>query len=170
MKSILMILLSLILTNSYAQKCKYDVETVDAFTGKKTLGTTAKLPQGALIGFNLSSDKYWVGIFIEFFGEKNDRIAKGDSLMLKLGNGEILTLFANEDFGPTSYVYGQGTAAANVKSYYKPNYTADAATISKIAQSSITDIKFFMGANNLSFAVDEKFREKIMKAAGCISK
>jgi hypothetical protein len=31
------------------------------------------------------------------------------------------------------------------------------------------DIKFFTGANNLSFAVDEKFREKIVKAAGCIS-
>lgn len=170
MKNIFTLILSLILTTGYAQKCKYDVETTDAFTGKKTIGTTAKLPQGALIGFNLSSDKYWVGIFIEFFGEKNEKIAQGDSILLKLSNGEIITLYTNDTFSPTTYVYGQGTAAVNVKSYYKPNYTTDAATMGKIAQFPVTDLKFCMGANNLSIAVDEKFREKIMKAAGCIIK
>ncbi|MBK9400429.1 MAG: hypothetical protein IPN36_06055 [Bacteroidetes bacterium] len=170
MKTILSLLLCMTLTSSFAQKCKYDVETTDAFTGTKTIGTTAKLPQGALIGFNLSNNKYWVGIFIEFFGEKNDKIAKGDSLLLKLGNGEIITLYTNDNYAPTSYVYGQGTSAANVKSYYKPNYTADAATMGKIAANPVTDLKFFMGVNNLPIAVDEKFREKIMNAAACILK
>lgn len=170
MKKILTLLLSIALTNNYAEKYKYDVETTDAFTGKETLGTTAKLPKGALIGFNLSSDKYWVGIFIEFFGEKNDKIAQGDSILLKLVNGEIITLYTNDNFAPTSYVYGQGTAAANVKSYYKPNYNTDSTTIRKIAKYPVTDLKFCMGTNNLAIAIDEKYREKIMKAATCILK
>ena len=146
------------------------MDNLDAFTGKKTLGTTAKLPQGALIGFNLSSDKYWVGLFVEFFGEKNDKISQGDSILFKLSNGEIITLYANDNYAPTSYVYGQGTAAVNVKSSYKPNYTADAATLNKMAQFPATDLKFCMGANNLAIAIDEKYREKIMKAAACIVK
>lgn len=169
MKKIIIILLSLVMTGSYAQKCKYDVETNDAFTGKKTLGTTAKLPQGALIGFNVSSDKYWVGLFFEFFGEKNEKIAMGDSLLLKLSNEEIFTLYTNDAAAPTSYVAGSG-AYAQVKSYYKPNYTIDAATVNKISLSPLTDIKICMGANNLNVPVDEKFREKIMRAAACILK
>ena len=170
MKKTITLLLSIALTSGFAQKCKYDVETTDAFTGKKTVGISAKLPKGALIGFNLASDKYWVGLYIEFFGEKNEKIAMGDSLLLRLGNGEIITLYTNQESAPTSYIVGQGTAYANVKSYYKPDYNTDAATLTKISLNPVTDLKFYMGINNLAISVDEKFREKIMKAAGCIIK
>jgi hypothetical protein len=169
MKKISVLLLCLTITGSYAQKCKYDVETTDAFNGKKTLGTTAKLPLGALIGFNLSADKYWIGLFFEFIGEKNEQIAKGDSVLLKLASGEIFTLYTNDAAAPTSYVAGNG-AYAQVKSYFKPNYTVDAATVTKISLSPLTDLKICMGTNNLSVPVDEKFREKIMHAAACILK
>ena len=87
-----------------------------------------------------------------------------------MSNGEIITLYANDNYAPTSYVYGKGMAAVNVKSAYKPNYTADAATLNKLAQFAASDLKFCMGANNFNIAIDEKCREKIMKAAACIVK
>jgi hypothetical protein len=169
MKKIIFLLLSLAFTSGQAQKCKYDVDKTDAFSGKKTLGTTAKLPNGALIGFNLSDGKFWIGMFINFFGEKNEKISHGDSLLFKLGNGEILSFYTNDVYAPTSYVNGSG-AYANVSSYYKPNYDTDSVTIRKMAQYPVTDMKIYMGANNLPVAVDEKYREKVMKAAGCILK
>lgn len=170
MKKLLTLLLSLFLTTAFAQKCKYDVDTKDAFSGKRTLGTTAKLgKEGALIGFNLQDDRFWVGLFIDFFGEKNEAIAQGDSLLLKLITGDIITLYTNEAAAPTSYVAGSG-AYAKVMSYYKPNYNIDRATMTKLAENMITDIKFYMGMNSLPIEISSKAAEKVMAAAACIVK
>lgn len=168
MKRIITLVQCLIFTFGYAQKCKYDVETTDAFTGKKTLGISAKLPNDAAIGFNLANDKLWVGLLIQFFGEKNEKIAQGDSLLLKLSNGEIITLFTNDVVAPTSYVAGSGGYNPNIASYYKPNYTIDMANMIKLSQVTITHLRVGFGANNITIPVDEKYREKIMKAARCI--
>lgn len=167
-KIILFLCLVAITPYANAQKCKYDTDTKDAFSGKKSRGITAKVSKGIYLGFNLMDDAFSVRFSIEFFGEKNQAIAKGDSLLIKLSNNEIIRLAASEDAAPTSYVTGSGTQYANVGSNYRPNYFLSNEDFQKLARNMITTLRFYFGQTPLSTEVDEGNGKKIMHAADCM--
>ena len=147
-----------------AQKCKFDYEKKDPFTGKLTSGITATLARPWKIGFNKAGDNYSIGLFTNFAGAKEDIINEGDTLMFALENGNPIILVASDKALPTSDVIG-----SQIQTWYRPLYIADVEQIRQLSLNKIIAVKIYLGTW-YSLEIPLVNAQKIMQAASCILK
>jgi glycine/serine hydroxymethyltransferase len=154
-----------------AQKCKFDINKTDPISGEvvkenslvvvKMWGSSVP---GFNIGFNRTGESYYTHIHM-IYGGQNLRaiINKGDIITIKLSNGEILTVYSQEEVLPNAITFVNG-----VNTEYKAKYDIDAASLQKIADNPPTFIRINIGNVVYDKEIDVKNGNKIADAARCI--
>jgi len=146
-----------------AQKCKFDYNKKDPITGEASKGNTAAIARYWKLGFNRTGDNYHVGMYLAYIGNLRERIQKGDPIMLKLSNGEIVTINAQDEFLPTQ----QATTTA-IYSQYLGKYDIDTITLQKIAENPPTFIRMNIESKVYEKEINSKTGKQIAQAARCI--
>lgn len=164
-KIITTLLVAFITIGAFAQKCKFDIDKKDAFTGKQTKGISAVLNKSWMVGFNRSDNAYTLGLLMEFPGAKRDVLSKGDTLMLALDGAPPIVLTAIEGASPNARVvdnYG------GILSSYHVQYAISPEQMKMIAQKKCTAARVYFGVTYFSVDVPDKNGLKIVDAANCI--
>jgi len=154
-----------------AQKCKFDYNKKDPITGEATKGNTFTISTGGggftaappvKMGFNKAGDTYSAGMFIRYYGNMRDIIQKGDPLVFKLSNGDVVTLTALEEYLPTAY------ASQVVVSVYQAQYSIDVPTLQKIAENPPIFLRINIGNMRYEKEISSNVGKQISQAAACI--
>ncbi len=156
-------------TTAYAQKCKYDYEKNDEFTGAKSKGNTTKLSNAWLIGLNKVDDTYNLGVFIRLDGEKNLYLEQGDSIMFKFSNGNFVTFYAKVRSAPESQVITSLTAAAIITTY-RAVYDIPVDKMNLLKNNAVTHIRMNIGNLVYQEELKEKTTKIFQQNADCIMK
>ncbi len=163
MKRLVFVLMILASLTVDAQKCKFDYDKTDAFTGKQTIAKRATIGKAWKIDFYRSEETFWVGIDIVLAGITEDVINKGDTIMIALEGHEPICLSAIETALPVATANEYG-----VLSYYQAAYYADLDKITAISQYKTTAIRIFWGRLYKQVTIKPKDAKTITKAATCI--
>ncbi len=167
MRQIIILLLLLITISSYGQKCKFDYNEKDAFSGEEKVGITATISKSWKLGFNRTGSKYSLGLLINFAGAKEDVIQVGDTLMLAVEGAKPLIFLAMNESKPLSNVVGSG-AYAQIQTFYRLFYKADEEQMKILTKNKVTATRVYFGNLHYTVEVKEKRSKKIRKAANCI--
>lgn len=151
-------------------KCKFRVDKTDPFTGKYVRMTSGFIENLSILSykwemlFQKNGEDYSVGSFFMKGGKLNDNIEKGDSLMIKFADGELLTLHANNQITPRFTEVSTGKFLTSYESYY--SITID--ELKMFTSSMITFVRINTGSKGYQQEVKEKNAVKIKQAASCI--
>ena len=152
-----------------AQKCKYDYDRADPITGEASKGNTCTIQTYGMgfpiwqVGFNKMGDSYFIGNMYRLVGNVREVIQKGDQMFIKLSNGELITLVAQDDFLPIAKATQSG-----VYTEYLSKYAIDAATLQKIADNQPTFIRMNIESKTYEKEISSGDGKKMAQAAKCI--
>lgn len=156
---------------SKAQKCKFDVEKKDPFGNGSIRSVAHKIgPPSWNWNFSLeqNNDKYYIGMRIVQSGKVNDVIAKGEKIMVKLADGNIIELVMQEDVIPA---YAVNSVDASIWTNHLPKVEVEREVIEKLSKSPITDIKVTIAKrDNLLPKISSKQTDRIVESAACLLK
>ncbi|MDR2914857.1 MAG: hypothetical protein LBV74_08520 [Tannerella sp.] len=150
-----------------AQKCKYDYEKTDEFTGEKSKGNTMQLNNWWYLGFNKVGEKYNLGLYMRLNGEKNLYLEQGDSIIFKFSDGSFLTLYARERYAPESQVV-VALSTAGVINIYRAVYDIPSEKMEILKNNTVTHVKVNISHLVYQKELKEKTGEKFRKNAVCI--
>jgi len=178
MKSIKIILLLSVFVsfsiNATAQsdKCKFDVEKKDAFSGKEyksvkvdLMATHEKANQKYSFEFVKNDTIYYMTISRTFSGRQVDVIPVGEEILFKLSGGAILHLAVSEETTPTLNSTGTG-----VSSTYKMSVKLTKDILEKLSSKAITNLKFAVGKLDVQGELSKDEAEKITRVCKCLLK
>jgi len=150
------------LHSSFAQDCSGVKRKTDAFTREQI--STASLKCGNLsMTLERSGDKYYIGFFF-MMGSYSDAVfAKGEKVMLRLDNDEIVEVENDHDFKPTS------TPGNVIWTRWTTKSQVDEQLFEKLGKHSITGIRFMLAGNEQTQGVKDRQADKIREAAACIT-
>ena len=175
------ILLSVFLTLNLSEvkaqkKCKFDYEKTDEFTGKIIKGNTTPIDKVTpfsqsswYLGINREGDEFYISIYIQLSGELNTYLEKGDSLMFKFDDGEIITVYANKRSSPETNAGVVGNRLVVVTSY-RTNYNITTEEMEKFTKSFVDYIRMNVYDKVIEKKLIEKYRKKLINNALCIMK
>ena len=151
-----------------AQKCKYDYNKADPITGEATKGNSFSVwsfmgMSGWSLGFNKIGDTYYTGMFLRCSGNVREFIKKGDPITLKLSNGEVITINAQDEFLPVAQATQNGVVTT-----YNGKYNIDETILQKIAASAPTFIRMTIESKVYEREISAKDGKKASEAARCI--
>jgi hypothetical protein len=166
-------------TQAYSQKCKYDIDKTDPFTGQNTKGITVKINNWFFFGFNKNGSNYDLGLLAALSYTGNSM--KGDSIILKVVNeqnpsGIFLTLYSVADVKPTlqaatntQYYYSTGSSTSTMYGSYRIQYEITEQQLELLSSGLVTDIRLFIGDKDF-YVLDlkKKISESIRQAVICI--
>ncbi len=170
-KSPILILIALLLASPLlqAQDCKFDEEKKDPFSNELMRKTAHKIGPATwnwMLTFTQTGSNLVMDLRVVSGAHLQETVAKGNILLLKLANGEVLQLPSLEDSAP-AHLVASGVIWTNY--FFKYQLTDDVKA--KMAQSPITDLKIKIGAiETLLPKITEKQTNKIMNTVGCMSK
>jgi hypothetical protein len=161
-----------------AQKCKFDYEKNDPFTGEVTKGISLEIREKASMPsvthsgkpfrynfiVNRLGDKYFIDVDIYFGGNVRELIRKGEPFIFKLSNGETISLTAQEDVVPIAI----GQPSGGIWTQYKAKYSIDAETLQRLSTFSPTHFRFSLEGKNYDRELASKEQKKFTQAAACI--
>jgi hypothetical protein len=154
-----------------AQKCKFAYSKTDPISGEMTKGnmlTISVMTYYWKIGFNRIGDSFDLGMFIRISTTAREILQKGDPLILRLANGEIITINSIDEFLPSAQVSGAGTTSARILTEYRGKFYIDAASLQKIADSPPTFIRMNIESKVYEKEITAKDGKKVSQAARCI--
>jgi hypothetical protein len=163
-KIIFLFVVALLCRNSFAQKCKFDYDKADPFTGKRTFSMKPDLARGWGMAIGNAAGNYEISVSVIVGGVTKNVIGKGDTLMMALDGGLPIVLRANAEYPPSSNVAG-----TTIYSSYSANYSISREELQRLSQKKMIALRMFAGVNAYSVDVKEKNAEKISKAAGCVA-
>ena len=147
-----------------AQKCKFDYQKTDQITGEETKGNTFTIKMWWKLGFNKIGDKYYIGMAVVINGNVRDIISPENTIILKLANGELITLHANDTYLPTAQATQNG-----VVSTYNAKYDISVKDLQKIATFPLIYVKAGIGdARNYDSEFNVKKGDEFQNKARCI--
>ena len=153
-----------------AQKCKYDFDKKDPITGETTKKNTVTIsisPYYWKLGYSRTGDNFQVEMFIRCNGNLREIIQKGDPIILKLSNDEIITVYSKDEFLPFAQTSSSQTAT-RVLSTYNGKYDIDATSLQKIAENPPTFIRMNIESKVYEKEISAKDGKILAKAAACI--
>jgi hypothetical protein len=115
------------------------------------------------MGFNRKGDNYHLGMVISYRLSTREFIQKGDPIIFKLSNGEVVTVYSLDEYSPVAQA-NQGV----IFSMYNGRYGIDAATIQKLAESPPTFVRMNIGSMVFEKEIAAKNGKEISQAAACI--
>jgi hypothetical protein len=156
-----------IVEQTYCQKCYYDYVEKDQITGEiikgNTFGIGCFIGCGWIIGLNKHGNRYFVDMHIKISGNVRDVITPKNSIIFKLENGEIITVYANEDYVPTSQATQYG-----IYSWFNSRYYISEENLQKIASSRLTYIRASVGTDIYDDSFSKRKGKLFQKNAKCI--
>ena len=172
-------LLVFMASQAYGQKCKYDHNKTDAFTGEARKGITAKINNWLFLGFNKVGSNYEMGLAANLLSTEIS--SKGDSIIFKVvnaqnPNGIMLTLYSVADVSPTlqaahsashSTVYT--TAQSTLYGNYRINYEMTEQQLELLSGGLVTDIRLYIGGKDFNVLdIKKNVSERLRQAVICI--
>ena len=115
------------------------------------------------INLERSGTKYYVGFFFMMGSYSDAPILKGDKVMLRLDNDEILAIENEKEVAPSS------TAGGVIWTRWTTKSEVDEQTFSKLGKHPIAGMRFTIAGREQTDAVKEKQANRIMEAAACIT-
>src|SRR5436189_6270893 len=103
-KLTLLILVALLCQNFFAQKCKFDYDKADPFTGKRTFSMKPDLARGWGMAIANTAGNYEIGVSVLVGGVTKNVINKGDTLLMALEGGLPIVLRSKAEYAPTSNI------------------------------------------------------------------
>lgn len=164
-------------TNSlYSQKCKYYVDESDPITGEehKAINTLVKFAHpfnfsqigGWGIDFDRIGDKYSIISRLVIENDINEQIQRGDSLLIKLDSGKIITLYSNSAVSPKSLNDPNEKAKKN----YISTYPISKDDFALLCTNEIVFLRINVSQVVFDLEVEGKQIKKLQEAAKCIFK
>jgi hypothetical protein len=158
-----------------AQKCKFDYEKKDQITGevtkKSTFAIIATVPFYTIerplkwkLDINRVGNKYCIGVFLDLAGSVRNPITPESTLIFKLANGEIITLYANDTYFSTSHIIQD----SKVVSLYDAKYDISEEDMQKMAASPIVYVKMGVGGRDYDYEFKDKKGADFQNKANCI--
>ena len=149
-------------------KCKFDYDKVDKFSGNHVRYTGYTLssmlysyPFKVQLGDN--AGKFYFNYLFVQSGDNLSRLSTTDTSFIKLENGKTIKLSVTEDVAPTAQVAG-----ASVVTYYSPIFYIKKSKMQALAESPIVALKLVIAGKEYTVEVKESKAKKIMEAAGCL--
>jgi hypothetical protein len=146
-----------------AQKCKYDYNRADPITGEASKGNTFAIHPAWKMGFNKAGNTYYTGMFLRASGNLREIIQKGDPISLKLSNGDVVTIVAQDEFLPAAQATQYG-----IITVYNGKYSIDTATLQQIAENPPTYVRMNIESKVYEKEISAKAGKSISDAAKCI--
>jgi len=164
---------------AYSQKCKFDYDKTDPFTGENAKGISAKINNWLFLGFNKIGNNYDMGLVANLYHTGTS--LKGDSIILKIvneqnPNGIILTLYSVADVKPivqaatnAQYYYSTASAKSTFYGSYKVKYEITEQQLELLSRGLVTDIRLYLGDTDFNVLdIKKKVSETLRQAAICI--
>ena len=163
---------------SYSQKCKFETNEEDPFSGKqKKVSKTKGLYSASDLGspnvdgirdlyFSLTKEgsEYSMQVDYIMFGERNKAISQTDSMYLKLENGEMIALNPSQKAAPISAI--AGTA---VMTKYSIQYRLNSGDLDLLSSSILTHLKCNVGESPESvFKLIRAYTKRAQQMFNCI--
>ena len=154
------------LTELQAQKCKFNFDKKDPISGDRVRRNSYKLKKQAFtVSFYRKKDEFKLELNMVFAGARNFSVTTSDQLILKMENGEMITVYPSKEFAPTSQATGSG-----VYSFYAISYNASREQFQQISKSGIVHVRSNMGGETYDVEVKGKMTEKMKLGASCMLK
>lgn len=160
----------------HSQKCKYYVNESDPITGEehKAINTLVKIAHpfnfsqiGAWgIDFDRIGDKYSIISRLVIENDINEQIQRGDSLLIKLDSGKIITLYSNSAVSPKSLNDPNEKAKKN----YISTYPISKDDFALLCTNEIVFLRINVSQVVFDLEVEGKQIKKLQEAAKCIFK
>jgi hypothetical protein len=167
MKNIVFLSLFLIsILNVSAQKCKYDVDKKDPFSGEsvKTINTTL-IRNGLNWTSSKTGNNYSVELSILFNASSYEIMGIDDTVLVKLKNGDTFTLRPMKEVAPIKKVFD-----GRVVSVYVQQFQVEKTVFEKLSKSPIQIVRVQLDkAYDLDFTdKKEKNCKELMEASACM--
>ena len=164
----LMCILCTLSTKSIAQKCDLDVDKVDLFSkdhirsSQNNIGP--KRDRWKLI-LQRTNDKYSWEMVIVYGVDVPKSIQKGESIAIRLENGNIITLVVDGEYPPVRSIGNM-----QILTHFQPKGELTEADMKKISESPITNMKTNLFGYSNEIEVTSKQGEAIEETAKCLLK
>ena len=162
----LLIALLVISCVAYGQKCKYDFQNKDEFTGKTSVGFRTVVTTASVLTLSTDGDNHQLTLHIAIPGVTEDFVSPGDTMMIALENSEPLIFVAEQMVSPTA-----NATQTSVYTTLLIPYSITDWQLQKLSTCTPTAIRVFVNKNTkpLNFTVSTKKGETLSKNAICIS-
>lgn len=159
----LLFLLTFLCQTSFAQKCKFDYDKADPFTGKRTVSIKPDLAKGWGMAIMNTGGNCDISVSVLVGGVTKNMINKGDTLLMAIENGLPIVLSSNAEYAPVSNVAG-----STVYTSYTATYSINRKDLKRLAEGKMVALRMYAGGTAFNTEVKEKNALKISKAAECV--
>ncbi|MCC5916478.1 MAG: hypothetical protein JJU02_04035 [Cryomorphaceae bacterium] len=166
---VLMLLMMSVL--GYGQKCKYDFNIADPFSGQVNKGIKSKLAKSWKTTISSVDDTaYYLTLHLNFPGQVFYLIEEGDSCIMVLDNGKQIILHALEDVKPKRNIQGYANVAS-INTFYTATYKLEDEQLAMLSSELLSALRIYFQETPITVMdFPKRNRKKILKAAGCIAK
>ena len=152
-KIILFLMAVAILPSSMlAQKCKFDKEEKDKFTGQKVRSSRFKVG-GAMYSWWIlmeqKGDKNYMTYQIAVNGKVDESIRKGSKILMKLEDNSIVELEIDNEYNPTQSVEGTASGSPFIVSMWLPRGELSKDQMKSLSASNIAAIRINIANKDL---------------------
>lgn len=147
----------------YGQKCDFESNKKDEFTGKERKVTLDKVKPGVFLFLEKTEEVYSFRLEFTYGGALQQVIVKGTEVLLKLNSGPVIKLYTVEDHMPSK----QATTTM-IYSYVVMKCAISKEEITQLSTSELTLLRVTVAGQEVTFEVKEKNGKKIKTSAGCI--
>jgi len=151
-------------------KCKFDVDKKDAFSGLvyksvklEILASHEKVNTRYTWEFVKNDSVFSLTISRNFSGTKTDKIPQGAEILFKLSGGYIMHLLVAEETTPTL-----NSTGTSVSSTYKIPVKIGKEDLKKLSAKVITNLKFGVGKLDVQGELKSEEAGKIMQVCKCL--
>jgi hypothetical protein len=163
----LTLFITLITINANAQKCKLDVDEVDAFSKEHVKSGTNSVG-GMMWHWTLtlkkSGDKYGWEMQIKYGKHIGASLIKGDVIYCKLENGKVVQLVCDNEYAPAYAIFNDGAIITT----FLPKGSLDEAAMKDFSESPLSEMRANLGGTKLEPNISNKQGENIKNIARCI--
>lgn len=143
-----------------AQKCDF---LLNEKGHKKVIVSVSKTEQ---VWLSNDNGAYSLGLELTYADIRKEKILKGDTLILIVGDAEFITLLAREDALPV----GKADERVEQTNYF-PVYSLTEPTVEKLSKDLLTGMKIFFGKKDFNtMDIEAKKSKKISEACACVKK
>ena len=151
----------------YSQKCKYNYEKDDPFTGNHIVGITETISRSWKIVFTREKDNYSISLVIKFRGVMEDVVGVNDTLLIALEGTKPISLCAAAVSNPTTHLVYFGDYAQYQTSYLVA-YQISTEQLEILSNNKPISTRVYIGKNFYTVNIKKGNSKKIAKAAACI--
>jgi hypothetical protein len=153
--------------SSFAQDCHFDVNEKDKFSGEITKKADQRLGS-IMTHWNIVLEQRGAKFFIGLRTLKNEAVraavTKGDKFYLRLEDGNVIEIVADNDYEPSFYAANGG-----VQTTITTRGEVDIEAMKKLSASPLTDIKMTVGGKDLTQSkILSKQSKNVMEYAACL--